>query len=149
MTGTGAGPRAARPLEVDLLGHAVRLDVSLVAASRPEVRRQLREYASGTREAFDLEVTLPDGFSGTVLERVGRIPYGETRTYGELAAELGTAPVAVGGANARNPLPVVVPCHRVVGTDSLRGSRYPGLKRRLLEHEGSVESLGFDPDGAE
>ena len=138
MTGSGAGPRAARPLEIDLLGYGVRLDVSLVAESRPEVRRQLREYASWTREAFDLEVAFPGSFSGTVLERVGRIPYGETRTYGELAAELGTSPVAVGGACGRNPVPLVVPCHRVVGADSLGGFSSEGgvgAKRALLAHE--------------
>lgn len=138
----------SRSLEVDLLGYAIRLDASLARESDAEMRRQLRAYEGGERESFDLHVELPDSFSGTVWERVRRIPYGETRTYGELAAELGTAPVAVGGANARNPLPVVVPCHRVVGTDSLRGYRYPGLKEPLLRHEGSFRSLGFALDGS-
>ena len=70
------------------------------------------------------------------------IPYGETRTYGEIAAELDSAPIAVGGACGRNPVPVVVPCHRVVGSDGgLRGySAADGIatKRRLLELEGAI-----------
>lgn len=144
MTGT----RTARSLTVDLLGHTIRLDTSCVRETDSEVRHQLREYAAGDRERFDLVVEFPETFTGAVWRRVERILHGETRTYGELAAELGTAPVAVGGANARNPLPVVVPCHRVVGADSLRGYRYPGLKETLLRHEGSTGSLGFDLDGS-
>jgi methylated-DNA-[protein]-cysteine S-methyltransferase len=144
VTGTPEG----RPLDVELLGHTVRLDATRVAESRSELCRQLREYGAGERESFDLGIEFPDTFAGAVRRRVERIPYGETRTYGELAAGLGTSPVAVGGANARNPLPVVVPCHRVVGTDSLRGYRYPGLKERLLRHEGGAASLGFDLDGS-
>ena len=135
-------------LAVDLLGHTVHLDTALVRESDAEVRRQVREYDRGERETFDLTVEHPETFTGRVWERVERIPCGETATYGELAAELGTAPVAVGGANARNPLPLIVPCHRVVGTDSLRGYRYPGLKERLLRHEGSAGSLAFDLDGS-
>ena len=140
--------RPATALSVDLFGHAIRLDTSCVHDPDSDVRRQLREYARGERTSFDLTVGFPETFSGRLWERLRRIPCGETRTYGELAAELGTAPVAVGGANARNPLPVVVPCHRVVGTDSLRGYRYPGLKERLLRHEGSAGSLTFELDGS-
>jgi methylated-DNA-[protein]-cysteine S-methyltransferase len=139
---------ADRSVSVDLLGHTVRLDTSCVREADSEVRRQLREYATDGRERFDLTIEFPETFSGTIWKRLARIPHGETRTYGGLAAELGTAPVAVGGANARNPLPVVVPCHRVVGADSLRGYRYPGLKETLLRHEGSAGSLGFDLDGS-
>ena len=149
MTGSSGAPGSPeRPLAVDLFGRTIRLDISLVREDDAEVRRQLRAYAAGERRSFDLTVEFPDTFTGEVWERVGRIPFGETAMYGELAAELGTAPVAVGGANARNPLPVVVPCHRVVGADSLRGYRYRGLKERLLRHEGSVDSLGFDLDGS-
>jgi methylated-DNA-[protein]-cysteine S-methyltransferase len=135
-------------LDVELFGHVVRLDAARIHAPIPAVRRQLRAYEAGGREAFDLGVEHPRTFTGRVWKRVGEIPYGETRTYGELASELGTAPVAVGSANARNPLPVVVPCHRVVGTDSLCGYRYPGLKELLLRHEGSARGLGFDLDGS-
>ena len=142
------GPREVDPLEVDLLGYTISLDASRVGESGSTVRRQLREYGAGERDSFDLTVEYPDSFSGCVWRRVAQIPHGETRTYGELAAELDTSPVAVGGANARNPLPVIVPCHRVVGVDSLRGYRYPGLKAALLRREGSAASLGFDLDGS-
>ncbi|MFC6939028.1 methylated-DNA--[protein]-cysteine S-methyltransferase [Salinirubellus sp. GCM10025818] len=134
-------------LAVDLLGYTIRLDTSLLGEPDAEVRRRVREYAADERERFDLTVEYPETFTGRVWARVARIPYGATATYGELATELGSAPVAVGGANARNPLPLVVPCHRVVGADSLRGYRYPGLKERLLRHEGSAGSLAFDLDG--
>lgn len=136
-----------RSLAVDCFGHTIHLDAALLRECDSEVRRQLREYAAGERGSFDLGVEYPRTFTGRVWERVGRVPFGETVTYGELATELGSAPVAVGGANARNPIPLVVPCHRVVGADSLRGYRYPGLKERLLRHEGSADSLGFDLDG--
>ena len=135
-------------LHVTALGYEFGIDADRIAEPRAAVRRQVREYGAGERESFDLTVEFPASFTGRVMAAMAAVPYGETRTYGELAAELGTAPVAVGGANARNPLPVVVPCHRVVGTDSLRGYRYPGLKERLLRHEGGAASLGFDLDGS-
>ena len=73
------------------------------------------------------------------------IPYGETRTYADLARDLGTAPRAVGTACARNPLPILVPCHRVVGTDrELHGFSFPGgidTKRSLLILEGAYSDL--------
>ncbi len=75
-------------------------------------------------------------FTVKVLERVRKIPYGEVVTYGDLARELGTSPRAVGQALKRNPVPVVVPCHRVVGRDGLGGfSCGLNLKIKLLELE--------------
>jgi methylated-DNA-[protein]-cysteine S-methyltransferase len=75
------------------------------------------------------------------MDEMSAIPYGETRTYGEIATALDSAPVAVGQACGSNPVPIVVPCHRVVGSDGgLHGYSAPGgvaLKRRLLEHEGA------------
>lgn len=120
-----------------ILGASRELDASLIDASSETIRDQLREYEDGKREAFDLEIEYPDDFTGAVMRAMARIPFGEIRTYGDLAADLETAPIAVGQACGRNPIPVVVPCHRVVGHDSLGG--YGGglkLKRRLLEHEG-------------
>lgn len=126
-------------MHVDLFGDRVELDASYVDASPEEIRRQLREYGRGERRAFDLAVDVPDTFTGRVMERMMAIPYGETRTYGDLAAALDTAPVAVGGACGRNPVPVVVPCHRVLRSDGgLGGYSAPGgvgLKERLLAHE--------------
>ena len=126
-------------MKVSVFGHERRIDGSILEADPGTIRAQLREYEAGERESFDLEITYPDDFTGDVMQAMARIPAGETRTYGDLAAELETAPIAVGQACGRNPVPVIVPCHRVVGTDSLVG--YAGgleLKRRLLEHEGAV-----------
>ncbi len=107
---------------------------------------QLREYTEGRRREFDLPLA-PRGtpFQRQVWDAVSRIPYGETRGYGELARELGrpTAARAVGAAVGANPLCVVVPCHRVVGASGrLTGYAYGlPLKRRLLALEGQAPRL--------
>jgi methylated-DNA-[protein]-cysteine S-methyltransferase len=106
-------------------------------------RRQLAEYFAGGRTAFELPVAAAGSpFQRRVWELVGRIPYGQTTTYGELATELGDPALAraVGAANGRNPLSVIVPCHRVVGKDGDLAGYGGGLdrKRRLLELEGAV-----------
>lgn len=131
-----------RPLSMDvtLLDGSVVIDESLVAASPAAITRQVDEYARGERRQFDLSVTYPDSFTGDVMRAMAAIPYGETRTYGDIAADLDTAAVAVGQGAGRNPVPIVVPCHRVVGADSLGGYSAPGgvsLKERLLAHEGA------------
>lgn len=99
---------------------------------------QLGEYLDGGRRDFDLPLDLRGGeHHRRVWERLARIPYGETLTYGELATELGGAAQAIGRAVGANPISIVVPCHRVVGADgSLTG--YAGgveRKRRLLALE--------------
>ena len=80
--------------------------------------RQLDEYFSGARREFDLPLRL-DGteFQVKVLKELGKIPYGETTSYGAIAKRIGhpRAVRAVGAANGRNPIPIIVPCHRVVG----------------------------------
>ena len=84
-----------------------------------EVRRQLREYFAGKRRVFDLPLNLSGTeFQVSVLRALLEIPYGETVSYGEIAKRIGRprAVRAVGAANGRNPLPVVVPCHRVIGS---------------------------------
>lgn len=82
--------------------------------------RQLEDYFSGRRKAFDLELA-PEGteFQLDVWQALQKIPYGETVSYGELARIVGKpkAARAVGGAVGRNPLPIVIPCHRVIGSD--------------------------------
>jgi methylated-DNA-[protein]-cysteine S-methyltransferase len=84
-----------------------------------EARRQLREYFAGERRGFDLPLNLSGTeFQVSVLRALLEIPYGETVSYGEIAKRIGRprAVRAVGAANGRNPLPVVVPCHRVIGS---------------------------------
>lgn len=122
-----------------LLGGTVNVATELVADDEGVVRRQLTEYAEGTRREFDLAIEIPDSFTGAVMAAMREIEFGTTVTYAELAARLETAPIAVGTACGRNPLPVLVPCHRVIRSDgSLGGYSAPGgvsLKRRLLLHE--------------
>lgn len=129
----------AADLRVSVCDGRIDLDSEYLGADAETVRRQVREYDRGERREFDLDVGYPDSFTGRVMAAMAAIPYGETRTYGDLADDLDTAPVAVGGACGRNPVPLVVPCHRVVGSDgSLRGYSARGgvdLKRRLLDHE--------------
>ncbi|WP_224269579.1 methylated-DNA--[protein]-cysteine S-methyltransferase [Haloprofundus salinisoli] len=127
-------------MDVELFGTTVALDETVVSISPDELRRQVAAYESGDRRTFDLELPRLAGFTGAVMRAMAEIPYGETRTYGQLAAELDSAAVAVGQACGRNPLPIVVPCHRVVGADTLGGYSAGGeqglrLKRRLLVHE--------------
>ncbi len=84
-----------------------------------ETRHQLEEYFNGERRAFDLPLKLSGTeFQVQVLEELLRIPYGETASYGDIAKRIGRpkAVRAVGAANGRNPLPIVVPCHRVIGS---------------------------------
>jgi methylated-DNA-[protein]-cysteine S-methyltransferase len=109
-----------------------------------QVRAQLTEYFERKRRDFDLRLD-PQGsvFERAVWERLRRIPYGATTSYGAIAGALGlvNGARAVGRANGANPIPIVIPCHRVIGTDgTLTG--YGGglpLKRALLELEGVLE----------
>jgi methylated-DNA-[protein]-cysteine S-methyltransferase len=107
------------------------------------IRRQLDEYFEGERRVFELETDLelvPD-FQRAVLLELARVPYGALTTYGALATRIGRprAARAVGGALNRNPVPIVLPCHRVVGASGNLVGYAGGLdrKRTLLEHEGA------------
>lgn len=126
-------------MEVVVFGGRMDIDLAYVDVGPDELRGQVREYAAGERRTFDIDVTFPDSFTGQVMQALAAIPYGETRTYGELAETLGTAPRAVGGGCGRNPVGIVVPCHRVVRSDGgLGGFSAAGgveLKQRLLDHE--------------
>ena len=105
--------------------------------------RQLDEYFAATRRAFDLPLT-PRGtdFQRTVWLALAGIAYGETVSYAQLAQRVGkpTAMRAVGAANGRNPLPIVLPCHRVIGADGSLTGFGGGLptKQFLLELEGAL-----------
>jgi methylated-DNA-[protein]-cysteine S-methyltransferase len=116
----------------------------ILRSSRPveRARRELDEYFEGHREHFDVGVdlsALPE-FQRAVLEQLRRVPYGVVSTYGRLAADIGRprSARAVGGALNRNPIAIVVPCHRIVGANGSLVGYAGGLerKRALLSLEG-------------
>jgi methylated-DNA-[protein]-cysteine S-methyltransferase len=106
--------------------------------------RELEEYFGGRRQAFDLPLdrSLSKGFRQLVQRHLPEIGYGQTRTYGQVAALVGNpkAVRAVGTACATNPLPLVIPCHRVVHTNGTLGNYIGGVdtKRRLLQLENAL-----------
>jgi methylated-DNA-[protein]-cysteine S-methyltransferase len=109
-----------------------------------DVARQLDEYFARERTEFDLPLSQHGTpFELDVWNALRRIPYGETRSYGDLARELGSVARAVGRANGRNQISIIVPCHRVIGANGSLTGYAGGLdaKRALLEHEQGVGSL--------
>ena len=109
-------------------------------AALKEAGKQVNEYLSGKRREFDLQLSYGGtGFRMAVLEAIMQIPYGETRTYSEVAATAGSPKAfrAVGTACAENPLPIIIPCHRVVPSSGGVGSYAGGtaMKQRLLDLE--------------
>lgn len=110
--------------------------------------KQLSEYFAGSRREFDLRLA-PEGsgFERRVWAEVLLIPYGATETYGAIAQRLGDGSLsrAVGAANARNPIAILVPCHRVVGADGDLTGYAGGLRRKkwLLAHESGQQRLVF------
>jgi methylated-DNA-[protein]-cysteine S-methyltransferase len=117
------------------------------------VKAQLDDYFAGRRTSFELALS-PQGtaFQQKVWMALREIPFGRTTTYGQLAADLGqpTASRAVGLANGRNPLAVIVPCHRVIGADGSLTGFGGGLSRKrwLLDHERAVlGERGQEPAG--
>ena len=135
-------PDAEGRLRLDVFDEPLDVHLEYLDVEADALRRQVADYVAGDRRSFDVEVAFPASFVGRVMGAMAAIPYGETRTYGDLAADLDTGPRAVGSACGRNPVPVVVPCHRVVRSDGgLGGYSSPGgvaLKRRLLDHEAAV-----------
>jgi methylated-DNA-[protein]-cysteine S-methyltransferase len=109
-----------------------------------QIRRELDEYFEGNRQEFDLELDLTPvaGFNRQALDELARVPYGQVTTYGALAEKIGrpNAARAVGGAMNRNPIPIVLPCHRVVGAGGSLVGYAGGLERKemLLRLEGAL-----------
>jgi len=131
----------------------VRLNVEAEEADHPvliEAERQLEEYFAGRRKQFALTLDV----SGTAFQRrvwnaLLTIPFGETRSYGQIATQIGNpnAVRAVGAANGRNPVSIVAPCHRVVGSTGALTGFAGGLdvKARLLAFEGALVRPGTEP----
>lgn len=109
-----------------------------------EALDQLAAYFGGRLTRFDLPIAFAPGLVGQVQRQMLAIPLGETRTYGDLSRALGTPAQAVGQACGGNPLPIIVPCHRVLGATTLGGFSAPGgveSKVWLLKHEGAAGLL--------
>jgi methylated-DNA-[protein]-cysteine S-methyltransferase len=105
--------------------------------------RQLNEYFGGQRTAFDLPLSPSGtGFQQSVWKKLQEIPFGKTISYGGLAERLGDINKvrAVGKANGKNPIPVIIPCHRVIGADNKLIGYAGGIERKrwLLQHEGAL-----------
>ena len=117
--------------------------VRVLRSPLDEVRRELDEYFTGGRREFDLPIDLRVApFYADVLRELARVPYGRTETYGGLARKVGrpNAARAVGTVMNRNPIPIVLPCHRVVGASGKLTGYAGGLDRKeqLLRLEGAI-----------
>lgn len=130
--------------------HITALDwgAASAEASTPELdeaARQLTEYFEGTRTTFDLPLKVAGSdFQRAVCDAMSDIPFGETLTYGDIAKSLDAPAQAVGGACGGNPIPIIIPCHRVLGASSLGGFSAKGgvdTKVWLLRHEGAAGLL--------
>jgi O-6-methylguanine DNA methyltransferase len=105
-----------------------------------EACRQLGQYFAGERRSFDLPLDFGTGFQEQMRRAMADIPFGETRTYGDLAKALGRPAQAIGQACGANPIPILIPCHRVLGANGLGGFSAPGgveTKIALLKLEGA------------
>jgi methylated-DNA-[protein]-cysteine S-methyltransferase len=106
-----------------------------------EAAAQLRAYFDRRLTRFDLALDWGEALNGAVRRAMAEIPFGETRTYGQIAKAVGAPAQAVGQACGANRLPIVIPCHRVTGTDWFGGFSAPGgveTKAALLRHEGAL-----------
>jgi methylated-DNA-[protein]-cysteine S-methyltransferase len=144
-----AGDESIRAIRFSENGKAARPEPEWIESSRGVVGqavRQLKEYFAGKRADFDLPLA-PEGtsFQRSVWERLREIPYGETISYGELAKRVGNpkASRAVGAANGCNPIPIVIPCHRVIGANGKLTGFGGGLptKEKLLALESRQQAF--------
>lgn len=123
-------------MKFEISGTEIDIDTSLISEDDEEIRKQLQEYKKGERKNFNLDIIFPESFTGKVMHEISKIPYGKTQSYGKIAESLDSAAVAVGQACGRNPAPIIIPCHRVVGKNSLGGYIYgQELKQKLHNHE--------------
>lgn len=130
-------------------GAVVRLEWSVVGGESDPVSTeavaQLTQYFAGERQVFDLPLSpRVSAFQVKFGTALCAIPFGETRTYGELARDMGVPAQAIGQACGANPIPIIIPCHRVLGANSLGGfSGAGGVEGKvlLLRHEGAASLL--------
>jgi methylated-DNA-[protein]-cysteine S-methyltransferase len=145
VTDRGLCRIAYRPDEaVDELASEFGARVLRIPARTHQVLRELDEYFEGRRREFDLDTDLSPvpAFQREVLRELVRVPFGQVTTYGALAAKVGRprAARAIGGAMNRNPIPIVLPCHRVIGANGSLVGYGGGLERKeqLLRLEGAL-----------
>ena len=130
--------------ETDGVITALRWSDEEAAADSPLLRRalaQLAGYFDGQLQLFDLPLDWGEGLNARVRRAMAAIPFGQTRTYGEIARAVGVPAQVVGQACGANPVPVIIPCHRVLGAAGLGGFSAQGgveTKAALLRHEGSL-----------
>jgi methylated-DNA-[protein]-cysteine S-methyltransferase len=121
------------------------IDEGLVTPLLAEAAAQLRAYDAGDLTEFDLPMSVSgSAFQRDVCAAISAIPFGYTRTYGEIAKDLNQSAQAVGSACGGNPIPVIIPCHRVMGAKGLTGFSGKGgveTKVALLRHEGAAGLL--------
>lgn len=123
--------------------HWRRIDTPPTALEA-EALAQLADYFAGKLTRFDLPIAFAPGLVGAVQRQMLAIPLGETRSYGDISRALGVPAQAVGQACGGNPLPIIVPCHRVLSASTLGGFSAPGgveSKVWLLKHEGAAGLL--------
>lgn len=136
------GPVALVEREGLLVGLEWRLpEVQGESALLAEGLAQLAAYFDRRLTRFDLPLDWGTGLNAAVRRAMADIPHRETRTYGQIAKAVGAAPQAVGQACGANSLPIIIPCHRVTGTDWFGGFSAPGgveTKAALLRHEGAL-----------
>jgi methylated-DNA-[protein]-cysteine S-methyltransferase len=109
-----------------------------------EAARQLTAYFAGTLTRFDLPLDWGTGLHERVRRAMADIPFGQTRSYGQIAKQVSAPAQAVGQACGANPLPILIPCHRILGARTLGGFSAPGgveTKVALLRHEGAAGLL--------
>lgn len=153
------GPIALDSDESAVTAVRLRVSESPSEVSDPllrEAAREIDEYFAGARRSFSIPVRRPEtatAFQHALWDALERIPFGETRTYGEIARELGTSARAVGGACARNALPLLIPCHRVVAKTGLGGfsgdwetGMAVDVKKVLLAHERGARGSTCPPE---
>jgi O-6-methylguanine DNA methyltransferase len=139
--------RSKRAVESDLNMQSIGSLQQGESAQLEETRRQLLDYLAGRRNTFDVPLDLSQGtsFQRQVWRTLQRVPYGKLRSYQWIAARVGGRHYAraVGNAVGANPLPIIVPCHRIVAHDASLGGFSGGLsiKRKLLSLEGTLRCL--------
>jgi methylated-DNA-[protein]-cysteine S-methyltransferase len=135
-------------VSVDFVEEGPQPGDALLSACVQKCVEQIDQYFNGTRKKFSLNLLMQGtGFQKAVWRQLEKIPYGWTASYGQIAAAIGkpTACRAVGSANGRNPISIIVPCHRVIGSDGTLTGYGGGLWRKqwLLNHEKNIEKSRF------